>query len=628
MPAPLVKTLLLSLSLLSALGLAALQNPQVQAWLEEQRRRIAELLRSIGEDLDPEARRAAEAFAFEGKTPATHDGLRREVSGSRDAVAVATGRSGASSGVADSSVALRTTTAHGPGGADAGEERRRKGREYLAKRNQRMHELMQSRKAAGPVGAVSTPPSPTSFDALVDGEGKLKGPAVQETELLPSPPAIEPVPEELQKRMREVERQFVQPLLAGDSSSGSSAFQLGVRLADPFSDDFDIERSPTTRPPVPPKVALEREGPVATHPAVPLSSPPSVLPTESAHEELPYEQHPESAHEELSSEERPESTHEELSYEEQLAIALSLSEADEVASANAATVRQYLPQTEDADLRAAIEASVRDMDGQQAAHAVAHAESLTPRPDTGNMRPASVHPLVDFAPLFGVINPPQDLEERGQSESESRFHHRSLSPPNEEPMTQARLSSPAEPEDELYRITPQLTYARLASLDAQQQQQQQTISPPPSAPADANAAFYSAPSSATGPPPPLPPISPEQPQPPNPLAAPLALPIQHPASLPTDSSSSSFASLPSHSPAPRPHAPSAASEESSAEVDSFAVDVLDAASETDILSDSDEGGEGVLTPDSWTEVGSRDGDASEGSSRDDASRATRGVREL
>ena len=74
-----------------------LENPQVQTWLEEQRRKIAEMLRSVGEELDPESRRMAEAFAFEGKTPANHEGLRREVSGSKEAAAASTA-AGASRG--------------------------------------------------------------------------------------------------------------------------------------------------------------------------------------------------------------------------------------------------------------------------------------------------------------------------------------------------------------------------------------------------------------------------------------------------------------------------------------------------------------------------------------------------
>ena len=70
-----------------------LENPQVQQWLDQQRRHLAELLRTLGPDLDPESRREAEAFAFEGRTPSNDEAIRREAQASRDAAAVATGRS-------------------------------------------------------------------------------------------------------------------------------------------------------------------------------------------------------------------------------------------------------------------------------------------------------------------------------------------------------------------------------------------------------------------------------------------------------------------------------------------------------------------------------------------------------
>jgi len=67
--AAVAKGILLSIGIIAALGMVVMENPQVQEWLDQQRRKIIELLRTVGADLDPESRRAAEAFAFEGRTP-------------------------------------------------------------------------------------------------------------------------------------------------------------------------------------------------------------------------------------------------------------------------------------------------------------------------------------------------------------------------------------------------------------------------------------------------------------------------------------------------------------------------------------------------------------------------------
>lgn len=248
MPGP--AGILLSITIITALGIAVLENPQIQAWLEEQRQKIAELLRSLGEELDPQSRRAAEAFAFEGRTPATDPGIKREASGSLEAAAVATGRS------LSNASTIRRIPVKGPADPDEAEERRRKGREYLAKRNQQMYELQERRKSAKADG-TATPPTPTSFDAMVDGEGKLKIPEFDKE--LPSPPTAEPLPDHVRAEMREVERNLMQPLLAGESSAAASGWTLGSRLANPFSDEYAFDRSDTPKPPVPPKVALDSE---------------------------------------------------------------------------------------------------------------------------------------------------------------------------------------------------------------------------------------------------------------------------------------------------------------------------------------------------------------------------------
>ncbi|KAK5729228.1 hypothetical protein LTR15_002370 [Elasticomyces elasticus] len=555
--------LIISISIITALGIAVLENPQIQVWLEEQRRKVAELLRSIGEDLDPESRRQAEAFAFEGKTPATHDGLRREASGSRDAAALATGRTA----LAGSSSAVRRIPVRGPNDPDEAEERRRKGREYLAKRNQQMVELQEKRKAAKAAG-TSTPPTPTSFDAIVDHDGKLREVESQDGKIsmldkeLPFPPAIEPVPETIREEMREVERLLVQPMLAGESSSGMSGFRMGSMLADPFSDEFALDRSDTPKPPVPPKVELDR--PAQNAPSMPGSF---TLPPEANTPALST---------------NPE---DELTFEEQLAIACDLSEAE--TSTNCATIRQRHPEEYEAELRAAIEASLKEMNDQQAADAIARAEPVTPR-----QMPSEPQTLVDLTPSSPRITATQREARR---DWETAFEYQPL--PARDALNVGSTGS--EDDDELYRITPELTRARLATLEAQHETPpsatpigayepsggavaSQTLSLEPRA--EMNASFSSAPSSASPPPP---------------SSGHASRNVEVPAQSATthdfesDSDSEAFASL-SHS----------ASEISGIEV----VDV-DEDSDVDMLS---EAGNGVLTPDSWTEVGSRDGDSEAG----------------
>ncbi|TKA59208.1 hypothetical protein B0A55_12308 [Friedmanniomyces simplex] len=572
-----VAGLIISISIITALGIAVLENPQVQVWLEEQRRKIAELLRSIGEDLDPESRRQAEAFAFEGRTPATHDGLRREASGSRDAAALATGRA-----LTGSPGAVRRIAVRGPNDPDEAEERRRKGREYLARRNQQMIELQEKRKAAKAEG-TTTPPTPTSFDAIVDQEGKLKegesgdGTITMLDKELPSPPTIQPVPDNIQEEMREVERHLVQPMLAGESSSGMSGFNMGSTLADPFSDDFALDRSETPKPPVPPKVELDGELPDT--PVMPGSF---TAPATDPRAEDPIV------------------NHDELSYEEQLAIALSLSEAE--SSANGATVRQRRPDEHDAELRAAIEASLRDMDDQQAAHAIAHAEPVTPQP-----RPVEPHPLVDLtppSPRIAAVRP------EAHRDWNAIFDYQPL--PSREPLT-LREPSVSEDSDELYRITPELTRARLASLDAQQQSlpsatpnapydpvreaaESHTMSPQPQPVMEAS--FYSAPSSVSPPP-----DNRTSDLTPSPLVDTAAQDVCWITSqgFESDSDSETFASL--------PRSASRAPSQPRSEISNIEVVDVEEDSDVDMLSEE---GNGVLTPDSWTEVGSRDGESEAG----------------
>lgn len=581
--------IIVSLSIIAALSIAVLENPQVQEWLEQQRVKIAELLRSIGEDLDPESRRQAEAFAYEGRAPITDVGLKRESEGSKEAAAVATGRS-----LSGSSGTIRRIPVQGPTDPDEAAERRRKGREYLAKRNQQLIELQERRKAAKGKERATELSTPTSFDALVDEDGKLKTP----TKECGDPRLIDPVPERIREEMREVERQLVQPLLAAESSrsNGLQGFEMGSKLTNPFEDEYamDMERSETPKPPVPPKLELDRDdrrnGMVfdSAHDdhRVGVVMPGSFDPVPSAAEE--------------GANPNPE----QLTYEEQLAIALSLSEAE---SANAATVRQRSQAEENDHLQAAIAASLKDMDDQQASHAVVHAEPLTPQPVS--VKP---EPLVDLTPPSPTIQP----QNSGVRSEWKQLFDPSFSPSNE-PLSLAQPPSSEVSEDELYRITPQLTRAHLASLDVRQS------SPSPSVPYDPvreaadsqahwaepaqpapEASFYSA---SASPPCCYRTMGPQTV--PEPAAATAELPTREGAQTPitvatssfgfeTDSDSETFASV-MGSRAPS-RAQSALSD----------VEIIDVTGESDVDMISEDG-DGIATPDSWTEVGSRDGEESE-----------------
>ncbi|KAI7480595.1 hypothetical protein KC367_g6470 [Hortaea werneckii] len=549
MPAAVVKGIIVSISIITALSIAVLENPQVQTWLEEQRRKIAEMLRSVGEELDPESRRMAEAFAFEGKTPANHEGLRREVSGSKEAAAVATGRS-----MSGSSSTVRRITVVGPNEPGDAEERRRKGREYLARRDQQMYELHQRRKAAKADGGA-TPPTPTSFDAMVDHEGNLKGPEMSEMKL-PAPPAQDPIAKGTTSRKLNEGHRAQPQMVAESSNHGNSGWETGARLANPFDDEYMVERSGVFKPPIPPKIALEdeREHPERTVPGAFVNEPSQ----ESCDRE-------------------------ELSYEEQLAIALSLSEAE--TTANTATVRQS-PQDDDSEMRAAIAASLREMDGAQAAHAIAHAESLTPNLQTQFNQP---HLLDMDVPPSSPVSNEQTIDFNQQC---WRRLHSHASLPVGQPFGHGQgqvEEAPSETTDELYRVTPQLTRARLASFDAQQ--------PPPDQALEAS--FYSAPSSA--PPPPRSSTLDNEPQHLVDVSEAQAEGVPSSRSstldLKSDSVSEPFASLAgSRTMSPAPNG----------SISDIEVVDVEEDSDVDMLSES-----GIATPDTWTEVGSRDGEESE-----------------
>lgn len=380
------------------MSVAVLENPQIQVWLEEQRRKIQELLRSIGEELDPQSRRAAEAFAFEGRTASNDAGIRREVAASQYAAAIATGRN------LEGGNTIYRIPVKGPLDPKDAEERQRKGREYLAKRNSEME--MRRSRVATEEKSQEGPQSPT-FDAFVDGEGMLKS-----TELpYPSPPTDELTPEKIAEEMNKVERNLASA--AGESTS-NDAWDFGSRYTNPFGDEYALERSMTPKqPPVPPKIALE---PTEAFPDDPeISVPGNWTTTEAQTEQRNVE-------------------HEALSYEEQLAIAMSLSE-QESCSATSASVLSNQPEQEEAEMAAAIAASLRDMNMQEDAHASAH----------GAM-------LVDLSPSTPVVTP-------RRSDWDTML--RSPSP-------QQVLSPSVASSEDLYGATPELTRARLANFNALQ----------------------------------------------------------------------------------------------------------------------------------------------------------------
>lgn len=565
--------IIISISIITALGVAVLENPQVQQWLDQQRRHLAELLRTLGPDLDPQSRREAEAFAFEGRTPTNDEAIRREAQASRDAAAVATGRS---LGLPTSPV--RRIPVTGPSDDKAAEERRRLGREYLAKRNMEMSALLEKKGVRSPA-SEETPSSPTSFDSMVDREGKLR----LEDSRLPEVPATEPI--QPQSEMQQL-RQPVPVAEASNSSSnpGGWGWQLGAALANPFGDEFELERSITPKPPVPPKIQLDSK---------PRQE--SIQPVEPA------------------SQLEPETRHDDLTYEEQMAIALSLSESE--TSKPSATVRQNNQDEHDDDLRAAIEASLRDMDGQQAAHAIAHAAPVTPR-----LPAESTQPLVDLTP-DPPISVPQDLSRGDWS---SLFDHSVWSQeqrPADPPISVPSQATEVEEED-LYSATPQLTRARLAVHNSEQGSTQAATMPydPVHEAASAqreqahlDASFYSAHSRSTSPPTshtlssgsPLPTLVDVSE---NDVPAAETLPSHVSTDMSASTSSSeAFESLPavSRGQTPPQNTLSAPRSEIS---DIEVIDVLED-SDLDLLSEE---GDGVATPDSWTEVGSQDGESEAG----------------
>ncbi|KAH0342548.1 hypothetical protein KCU81_g5590, partial [Aureobasidium melanogenum] len=332
MPAPLAKGILISLSILAAVGIAVYENPQVKEWVEEQRRKITEFLRTFGDELDPQSRREAEAFAYEGRLPTQ---TREEAVGTANAIARATGRE-----TTDDSITRRNRTSLTPQSPDEAEERRRLGREYLAKRNQEMLDLKEKQKLRRSLSGLSdkTPSSPT-FDQLVNVDGSLKtdekdtqreGEEFNEKMLdLPSVPTDEP------KSLRSIS--------VPEATKVETAFNSGSRYANPFGDEFELSgtldsRSPTPKPPVPPKIAIEDTNKLRKLPVTQKEPSVRQIPVLGSDDDMPTN----------------------LSFEEQLVRAMSISLAESEEAARQARASEQ--EQRDKEFAAAVAASLADVE--------------------------------------------------------------------------------------------------------------------------------------------------------------------------------------------------------------------------------------------------------------------------
>lgn len=124
--------------MLAALGFAAYENPEVQRWIDEQRRKLADLLRGIGEELDPQSRREAEAFVYQGQSLSPKLDPEPQPTAS-------------TSGASIPNAAVRRVPVQGRMSDADTEERQRLGREYLAARNQLLRVMRQRRDGASNV---------------------------------------------------------------------------------------------------------------------------------------------------------------------------------------------------------------------------------------------------------------------------------------------------------------------------------------------------------------------------------------------------------------------------------------------------------------------------------------------
>lgn len=233
----------------------------------------------------------------------------------------------------------RNRVSHGAQSPDEAEERRRLGREYLARRNQELLDLREKQKTRKSVTDVSEkePPSPT-FDQLVNADGTLKTNKKEQAKEheefnekmleLPSVPTDEP------KSLRRI---------AIHEPAVEAAFQTGSRYANPFGDEFELSgtldsQSPTPKPPVPPKIALPDTKKIRKL---------SVAEKEPSIRQIPIL-------------EQAEPVPVDLSYDEQLARALSLSLAESEEAARLARAKEQ--EQRERDFAAAVAASLADVE--------------------------------------------------------------------------------------------------------------------------------------------------------------------------------------------------------------------------------------------------------------------------
>lgn len=400
------------------------ENPQVKEWVEEQRRKITEFLRTFGDELDPQSRREAEAFAYEGRLPTQ---TREEAAGTANAIARATGRE-----TTDDSITRRNRTSLTPQSPDEAEERRRLGREYLAKRNQEMLDLKEKQKLRRSTSDLSNkaPSSPT-FDQLVNVDGSLKmdekdtqGESEEFNEKmldLPSVPTDEP------KSLRSIPVQ--------EATVVETAFNTGSRYANPFGDEFELSgtldsRSPTPKPPVPPKIAIEDTNKLRRL---------SVTRKEPSVRQIPV----------LGPDDyRPIN----LSYEEQLIRAMSLSLAESEEAARQA--RALEQEQRDKDFAAAVAASLADVENmRQKEQQKEELINITPDPPvsipayeytdedlyTASPRITSRRPATIPAPM---VIPPYDPVHEAAAVSTVPAEQQPQTPARPHTPTTATLSSP------------------------------------------------------------------------------------------------------------------------------------------------------------------------------------------
>ena len=500
--------ILISISIIAALSLAVLENPQVHAWIEQQRRALVDLLRSVGQELDPESRRQAEAFAFLNRTPESNEMSRRH------GASTATGRSLSGQNT------TRRVPVTGPTSASEAEERRRKGREYLAKRNQDIWELQQ-RVQGGAKASDANPPRSTHFDAMVDNEGKLR---VVEGGTFSVQSAVSSASGQAGGDVKEMEGSLTQPLQAGHSCPSPNE-----QTGNPFGDEHALDTDQSHTPRLQPKTSLGRcRQEVLEH--AQISRMPGRFTPQPAEADVPYSA----------------STADSLSYEEQLAIALSLSEAEEAAR-NPTSGGSVGAVDEREAINAAIQASLEDC------------------------APVS-EPLIDFAAHNASnwsVNP-------GFGGVVSSLSHR----------TDASVENIAAQEhdvdgsDEIHLTRPaQLTQAHLASLHT-------GMMPAP---------FHHTNSRTVAP------YDPVR------EAARLYHGTEHSRRDQNPRSNEHASSTEPHT-APSILDSSSASREASTFGNVSDVEVVDLLGDSDDVSLSAGEGDGIMTPDSWTEVGSRDGE--------------------